>query len=78
MLDRKKILATERRMFRREERLRDDKDAYLRACGWEYTCDTPGSLWLWRRKYKGKTILVNTDTAMLMQAHVNSGTYKFD
>lgn len=77
-MDRKKIRDTERRLAQRDERLRDDRDAYLRACGWEWTCDTPGSLWLWTRKYKGKLILVNTDTAMHMQAHVNAGVYEFD
>ena len=23
---------------------------YLRACGWEYTCKTPGSRWMWVRR----------------------------
>ena len=22
---------------------------YLRACGWRYTCSTPGSYWIWMR-----------------------------
>lgn len=23
------------------------KEAFLRQQGWEYTCDTPGSVWVW-------------------------------
>lgn len=27
------------------------KNAYLRRWGWESTCNTPGSYWLWRRDF---------------------------
>ena len=27
---------------------------YLKRFGWEYTCATPGSLWLWRRNFADK------------------------
>lgn len=64
-----------RRLEDRAERVQYDRERYLRECGWSYTCDTPGSLWLWRREYQGKTLLVATDTAMHMQAAFNSGVY---
>lgn len=34
-----------------ENNLGDLKRAYLRRWGWEETCNTPGSLWLWRRDF---------------------------
>jgi hypothetical protein len=24
---------------------------FLKAYGWEYTCNTPGAIWLWRRDF---------------------------
>lgn len=77
-MNRKKILDTERRLIRREEALQSDTTKYLLDCGWEYTCDTPGAFWLWRRKYRGAYILVDSKVAMHMQAAVNSGVYDFD
>lgn len=33
------------------EHLEDLKRDYLAGHGWEYTCNTPGSFWLWRRDF---------------------------
>jgi hypothetical protein len=30
------------------------RDAWLRARGWESTCETPGSLWMWRKLWNGR------------------------
>lgn len=27
------------------------KSAYLRRWGWNYTCNTPGALWMWTRDF---------------------------
>ncbi len=51
-------------------------DALLRTKGWEYTCDTPGSYWLWSRKLSdGRTLLVGRDTAISIQGAFDSGVY---
>lgn len=34
-----------------ERNLEDCKRAYLQRFGWESTCNTPGSYWLWRRDF---------------------------
>lgn len=34
-----------------EHVLQQVKDRYLRRWGWETTCNTPGSYWLWRRDF---------------------------
>lgn len=34
-----------------EDDLRSAKARYLRRFGWEETCMTPGSYWLWRRDF---------------------------
>ena len=34
-----------------ESRVEEAKRKYLEAYGWKYTCDTPGSLWLWTRAF---------------------------
>ena len=42
---------------------------FLRRKGWQYTCETPGSLWLWKRALKdGRVMLVNEATALYAQA----------
>jgi len=46
------------------EQLNIDIGEFLRSRGWEYTCDTPGSLWLFRKAVGGKTLLVDADTAL--------------
>lgn len=34
-----------------EQRVQDLQTHYLRRFGWEHTCNTPGSFWLWRRDF---------------------------
>ena len=37
----------------------------IRANGWKYTCQTPGSRWLWEKKMPdGRTLLVDPKTAL--------------
>lgn len=56
------------------ENLIAETRTYLRKKGWAYTCDTPGSFWLWSRVYKGKTILVDEVHALSMQRAFDHGT----
>ena len=34
-----------------ESMVSDLRRQYLQAHGWKYTCNTPGSYWLWRRDF---------------------------
>lgn len=34
-----------------EDALREAREAYLRRFGWTYTCNFPGSFWVWRRDF---------------------------
>jgi len=49
------------------------RDQWLRDRGWESTCETPGSLWLWKRLWSGRSgkdphwIIVDADLAERMQ-----------
>jgi hypothetical protein len=53
-----------------ERELERATHTYLRSHGWNYTSETPGCLWLWKKTTpKGETILVETDTALSMQRH---------
>lgn len=38
-------------------------DRFLRAMGWDYTCDTR-ALWLWKKEVDGKELRVNASTAL--------------
>ena len=53
-----------------KDALQAAEHSYLRSHGWEYTSDTPGCLWLWRKKTpKGEIIIVDTSYAISMQTH---------
>ncbi len=36
----------------------------LEDCGWVYSCDTPGSRWMWSKEIDGRTLVVDRDTAI--------------
>jgi len=57
------------------EELASKEANFLRSQGWVYTCDTPGSTWLWSCLYKGCTILVNRETALSFEEAFLSGVY---
>lgn len=46
-------------------------NAFLRSKGWTYTCDTPGSYWLWSRLYEGNVIMVDTTHALGIQRYLD-------
>ena len=39
------------RLDKLELDLKKERDNYLKSYGWDWTCATPGSLWLWRRDF---------------------------
>ena len=45
---------------------------YLRTKGWKHTSDTPGSYWMWEREIDGRTLLVDQNTAALIQRHIEA------
>jgi hypothetical protein len=56
-------------LYRAGDKLTAVKSAYLRAYGWEETCATPGSLWLWRRDFSAEkydVMTVPTEIAIYM------------
>ena len=55
--------------WRYERELIDDKrNAFLRANGWKYTCDTPGSVWMWEKTISdGRTVLVGPELAVAFE-----------
>lgn len=55
-----------------QEQLEFESDNILRKCGWQFVCNTPGSLWLWQRDLgDGRMALVNKVTAIGMQSWFN-------
>lgn len=57
---------------RRQEELQEltscieaDESKFLRQNGWKYTCDTPGSVWLWEKTLTdGRTMLLSHSQAV--------------
>lgn len=60
-----------------KDRIRDSLSIsinnYLRSKGWTYTCDTPGSYWLWSLTYEGKVIMVDATHAVGIQQALEDG-----
>jgi hypothetical protein len=42
---------------------------YLENAGWDYTCGTPGSIWMWKKTWNKKIILVNQVEAIRIQKY---------
>lgn len=60
------------------EALQNEKHKYLRKRGWQYTCDNPASTWLWQKPLPdGRIVVVDTDTAVGMQARADSISLNF-
>ena len=55
------------------EQLQARINRFLRARGWTYTCDTPGSHWLWLKEYEGKVILVDQAYALSIERAIDHG-----
>lgn len=58
------------RLFYRMQDLSSDLETaqaeFLREAGWKYTCQTPGSTWLWEKEINGKTVQVGQPWALSM------------
>jgi hypothetical protein len=47
------------------------KVKYLRQSGWHYTCQTPGSYWMWMKELDGKHYLLGRDDADTFQRELD-------
>jgi hypothetical protein len=50
-----------------EEELDTLRLKFLRKCGWDYACDTPGSYWVWTKEWHGRRYTCGTDLAISFQ-----------
>jgi hypothetical protein len=60
----------------------DAREKYLRACGWQYTCQTPGCYWMWLREVPqvlGKDIkqvaFFRPEDALMFQDNLNAAAH---
>ena len=49
------------------DRLQALKKRYLEEHGWVYTCDTPGSIWLWKKVYREDIYLCSLELALSIE-----------
>ncbi|OCS48827.1 hypothetical protein [Ralstonia pickettii] len=64
----KKLAELLGRLFAARDAVEAARYVFLVAAGWEHTCDTPGSHWLWQKALPdGRTVLVSAETAVNMQ-----------
>lgn len=51
------------------------QNSYLRKRGWQYTCMTPGSRWMWVKQLPdGPTVLVFMEDAVAIQSFLDNAT----
>lgn len=57
-----------RSLERAQDRLEQYEKEYLRQHGWHYTCQTPGSFWMWQKQLAdGRILLVDQSHAISFQ-----------
>ncbi len=55
----------------KEQKLETDARAFLEKCGWTYTCNVPGSLWLYQKTLPdGRTALVTKEIALRIEVSI--------
>lgn len=42
---------TQHTLYSLENKLKESRSNYLRLHGWQRTCNTPGSFWMWKRDF---------------------------
>ena len=42
---------TQHTLYSLENKLKESQSNYLRLHGWQRTCNTPGSFWMWKRDF---------------------------
>jgi hypothetical protein len=58
-------MVTLREIAEAEEKREDLEETYLRERGWQQTCETPGSLWVWTKTLPdGRVVLVGRTQAL--------------
>lgn len=61
------------RFARRWADLEHDERLFLTRHGWAYTCQTPGSLWMYQKALPdGRVILTDHDTALQFEEHLSA------
>jgi len=53
------------------DKIRTLKMQILRRAGWEFSCDNPGSVWLWSRTIDGKVFRCSEGTAIGIEDDLN-------
>ena len=67
-------MATLRQIAEAQSHAEDLEDAYLRERGWEHTCNTPGSLWVWSKTLPdGRVILTSKTQALAFASAMEHG-----
>lgn len=59
---------------RAEERLFTTRKKYLEERGWKYTCQTPGSMWLWSKTYMDDRYMCNMTMALVVEEALSGKT----
>lgn len=71
-MDKQEIWSAAEAIDEAERRMRSAEEKYLRKCGWEYTCATPGHFWMWQRTLgDGRTLIAERETALRFAATMN-------
>ena len=51
-----------------KEVLEEVEKTYLEERGWQYTCKTPGSYWLWEKRLEdGRTVIAEKEFALRIE-----------
>ena len=58
-------MTTLRQIAEAQSQTEDLEDAYLRERGWQHTCDTPGSLWVWSKTLPDGRVILTSKTEAL-------------
>jgi len=62
-------MVTLRQIAEAQSHTEDLEDRYLRERGWEQTCDTPGSLWVWSKTLVDGRVILTSKTQALAFAN---------
>jgi len=67
-------MTTLRQIAEAQSQTEELEDAYLRERGWQHTCDTPGSLWVWSKTLPDGRVILTSKTQALAFASVMERT----
>jgi hypothetical protein len=58
-----------------EDNLEARKEVYLLKSGWDHSCQTPGSYWMWFKEVDGRQYGCSTADAFRIQASADRNAY---